>query len=98
MKGIWIRSQDECKVVFTKSVEAWSDEAWSDGRLVARFGKDFSILGTFESQDDARMVVGRICKFVQNRNDESATQVFNVPFASTVKSNFNNKERIDNGQ
>ena len=78
--GIWIRSQDECKIVFTKSVEAWSD-----GRLVARFGKDFSVLGQFENQHDAQMIVGKICRFIQNRIKENELEVFNVPLSNKLQ-------------
>lgn len=80
MQGIWIRSQDECKMVFTKSVEAWKD-----GRLVARFGKDFSVLGQFENQHDAKMIVGKICRFIQGRTKDNMLEVFNIPLSNKMQ-------------
>lgn len=74
MEGIWVRSQDETALTFAKTFEAWDD-----GRVVARYGKDFKVLGSYCNQEVATRVIGRIRRFIENRIEDGDTKVFNMP-------------------
>lgn len=70
MEGVWVRSQDRRTLVFVKTFEVWEG-----GRIVARFGKDWKLLGDYGSPLKAQEVLDHTCSFVTSRS----TGVFQMP-------------------
>lgn len=80
MEGIWVISQDGNSLIYVKTFEIWQG-----GRIVARFGKDWKLLGDYNNQEEAREVLGKLCKFITTRT----TETFKMSQRKTIEGEVN---------
>lgn len=80
--GVWVMSQDENTLVYVKTFEVWQD-----GRVIARLGKDWKLLGVYKSYEFAQGVIAGIGDFITSTKNE----VFKMPKQKPIKGEITNE-------